>query len=49
MSRRDNTKVDDRMAIWINWEGIARMLGWTGSIEDLKKLRIERPATKPSP
>jgi len=27
MSRRDNTKIDDRMAVWINWEGIARMLG----------------------
>ena len=41
--------VDDRMAVWINWEGIARMLGWTGSIEELKKLRIERPSTKPHP
>jgi hypothetical protein len=49
MNRRDNTKIDDRMAVWINWEGIARMLGWTGSIEDLKKLRLERPAVKHGP
>jgi hypothetical protein len=24
----------------INWEGIARMLGWTGTIDELKKVRL---------
>jgi hypothetical protein len=49
MSRRDTSKIDDRMAVWINWEGIARLLGWTGTIEELKKLRRQRPLAKPAP
>jgi len=27
--------------VWINWEELAEMHGWTGSIEDFKKVRIE--------
>jgi hypothetical protein len=30
-----------RMDVWINWGFIAEMYGWMGTIEDLKKVRVE--------
>ena len=41
--KRDTASVDDRMAVWINWDGIARMLGWYGTIEELKRVRLGEP------
>ena len=38
MRPRDHSR---RMDVWINWGAIAEMFGWTGSIEELKKVPVE--------
>ena len=41
-SHNDDDHLGSRFDVWINWEGIARMLGWKGSIEEMRKLRVPR-------
>jgi hypothetical protein len=32
----------------VNWEGLARFLGWQGSISDLKRVELDRTDIAPS-
>ena len=41
MSNSNNNDRASRFDVWINWEELAEMHGWTGSIEDFKKVRVE--------
>jgi hypothetical protein len=41
MSNSNDNNRASRFDVWINWELIAEMHGWTGSIEDFKKIPIE--------
>ena len=40
MSNKNDNRAS-KYDVWINWELIAEMHGWTGSIEEFKKLPIE--------
>jgi hypothetical protein len=33
----------------VNWEGLRRFLGWQGSINELKRVELDRPEGAPQP
>jgi hypothetical protein len=41
MANSNNNDRASRYDVWINWEELAEMHGWTGSIEDFKKVPVE--------
>lgn len=42
---RSNKSSNGTSEVSVNWEGLKRFLGWQGSVDDLKRVELDRPAT----
>jgi hypothetical protein len=38
------SKKDPARQIFVNWQGLKTFLGWTGTVEELKRVRLDLPA-----
>jgi hypothetical protein len=39
----DKKDIPTTAVVTVNWEGLARLLGWQGSIADLKQVELDGP------
>ncbi|MGE0397105.1 MAG: hypothetical protein AB7T06_10330 [Kofleriaceae bacterium] len=46
----DETKKDvpTTTEVTVNWNGLARFLGWQRSVDELKRIELESPTASPS-
>lgn len=45
---RSNKSSNGTGEVSVNWEGLKRFLGWQGSINELKRVELDRPVTDPA-
>lgn len=48
MSNERKKDVPTTTEVTVNWNGLARFLGWQRSVDELKRVQLESPTEAPS-
>ncbi|MFN0250094.1 MAG: hypothetical protein ACKV2T_24635 [Kofleriaceae bacterium] len=48
MSDERKKDVPTTTEVTVNWNGLARFLGWNRSVDELKRVELESPAAQPA-
>lgn len=48
MSEKAKKDVPTTTEVTVNWNGLARFLGWNRSVDELKRVELESPSSEPA-